>query len=217
MLTKNRAYLEFMDREWWATTDALFSPPDGLFYRDATYVGRREANGEGVFWSRGNGWVLASLAILLEEMPRDFASRPRYERLFRSLAARVTALQPADGLWRSSLLDPTPNPNPESSSSAFFCFALAQGVRLGLLPAGDYSPVIARTWAALQQCVRDDGHFGRVQQPGAGPGSAEVHHTAPYGVGAFLMAGTAVYRMAAESSAGELSAGPETGRDPRKR
>lgn len=193
--TGERAYWEFMDREWWATVDALFSQKEGLFFRDATYLDRREQNGRPVFWSRGNAWVLAALALMLEEIPREAPSRPRYERLFQGLAARVAALQPEDGMWRSSLLDPAANPLPESSSTALFCYAFARGVRLGLLNAAEYGPRAARTWIALQRFVGPDGHLGAVQQPGAGPGSAGLESTAPYGVGAFLMAGAEIHRL----------------------
>lgn len=208
-VTGERAYAEFMDREWWATTDTLFSPREGLFFRDATYFDRHEKNGRPVFWSRGNAWVLASLALMLEEMPKDVPARTKYERLFQQLAARVAALQPADGMWRSSLLDPEANPAPESSSTAFFCYAFARGVRLGLLDAGEYGPRAVKTWIALQKFVATDGHLGAVQQPGAGPGSAGLESTAPYGVGAFLMAGSEIHRLSLrEEKAGSSGAPP---------
>ncbi len=192
--TGDRSYLEFMDREWWATTGFLFSPEDGLFYRDAKFFTQREPNGQKIFWSRGNSWVLASLALMLEDLPADLPSRPRYVQLFQTLAARVAALQPADGLWRSSLLDPGASPNPESSSSAFFCYAITRGIRLGLLDAEKYGPIAQRSWVALQRCVQPDGRLGFVQQPGAAPGSADEFSTAPYGVGAFLLAGVEMHR-----------------------
>jgi unsaturated rhamnogalacturonyl hydrolase len=222
-LTGDPAYREFMDREWWTTVDALYSPQQGLFFRDATYFDRREKNGRPIFWSRGNAWVLAALALMLEDMPKEMPSRPRYERLFQALAARVAALQPEDRMWRSSLLDPVPNPLPESSSTALFCYAFARGVRLGLLDAAEYGPRATQTWSALQGFVNPDGHLGAVQQPGAGPGSASLESTAPYGVGAFLMAGAEIYRLSqvAETPAGlvrchptEAGSGAEEGRQP---
>jgi unsaturated rhamnogalacturonyl hydrolase len=194
-VTGDRGYLEFMDREWWATVDYLFSTDDRLFFRDAKFFPQREPNGEKIFWSRGNAWVLASLALMLEDLPADLPSRARYVQLFQKLAGRIAALQPADGLWRSSLLDPTASPQPESSSTAFFCYAFARGIRLGLLDAGKFGPIVDRTWTALQGCVQPDGRLGYVQQPGAAPGTADEFSTAPYGVGAFLLAGTEIHRL----------------------
>ncbi len=199
--TGDRRYLEFMDREWWATTDFLYSAADGLFYRDAKFFTQREPNGQKIFWSRGNAWVIASLALMLEDLPADLPARPRYVQLFQTLAARIAALQPTDGLWRSSLLDPAASPNPESSSTAFFCYAFARGIRLGLLDAEKYGPIVERTWTALQHCVQADGRLGFVQQPGAAPGSADEFSTAPYGVGAFLLAGAEVHLLGRERRA----------------
>lgn len=199
--TGDRGYLEFMDREWWATTDALYASDEHLFFRDANFLTRREPNGRRVFWSRGNGWVLASLALLLADLPEDLPARPKYARLFQEMAARIAALQPADGLWRSSLLDPAANPQPESSSTALFTYAFARGIRLGLLERATFQPVVDRGWAALQTCVDADGCLGFVQQPGAAPGSADRASTAPYGVGAFLLAGSEVYRLQAADAA----------------
>ncbi len=191
----DRAYLDFMDTEWWAVTEHLYSPADRLFFRDATFLERREANGARVFWSRGNGWVLAALARVIDELPADYTSRGRYLALYRDMAARVAELQPADGLWRSSLLDPDGYPEPEVSGSAFFCFALAWGVNRGHLDASLFRTRVLAAWRALQALVEDDGHLGFIQQPSAAPGTAGANSTAPYGVGAFLLAGAEVYRL----------------------
>ncbi|WP_362812711.1 glycoside hydrolase family 88 protein, partial [Aeromonas allosaccharophila] len=74
----------------------------------------REANGELVFWSRGVGWVLASIPRLLARMPDDHPSRERYLTLFCRLAKTICRYQQPDGFWRTSLLDPEHFPAPES-------------------------------------------------------------------------------------------------------
>jgi hypothetical protein len=72
-----------------------------------------------------------------------------------------------------------------------------------LLDAG-YALRAASTWGALQKFVRSDGHLGAVQQPGAGPGSAGLDSTAPYGVGVFLMAASEIHQLSriAEKNSG---------------
>ncbi|MBN2210961.1 MAG: glycoside hydrolase family 88 protein, partial [Sedimentisphaerales bacterium] len=57
--TGERKYLDFMDKEWWATTDYLYDKEEHLFFRDSGYFDKREENGQKIFWSRGNGWVIA--------------------------------------------------------------------------------------------------------------------------------------------------------------
>ena len=187
--TGERRYLETLDRLWWATTDYLYDRDEHLYFRDSRYFDQREANGRKVFWSRGNGWVLAGLARVLQSMPDDYPSRPRYERLFVEMSARIAALQQSDGLWRSSLLDPASYPHAETSGSGFYCFALAWGVNARLLDRDEYLPVIRRAWTALVRCVDANGMLEWVQPIGENPRNVRAAHTDVYGVGAFLLAG----------------------------
>ncbi|MFR7466280.1 MAG: glycoside hydrolase family 88 protein [Phocaeicola vulgatus] len=43
----------------------LYDWTNHLFFRDDSYFGKQEANGTKVFWGRGNGWVLAGIANIL--------------------------------------------------------------------------------------------------------------------------------------------------------
>jgi unsaturated rhamnogalacturonyl hydrolase len=52
-------YLDFAVTNWWRTTDYLYDKDEHLFFRDSTFFTKTEANGKKVFWSRGNGWVMA--------------------------------------------------------------------------------------------------------------------------------------------------------------
>ena len=188
-LTGDRKYMIAMDREWSRTQGHLYDPKQKLFYRDATYFDKRESNGEPVFWTRGNGWVLAGTADVLNNMAKDDPLRPRYEALFRDMATRLAGLQQVDGLWRPSLLDPQHYPLPENSGSGFITYGLAWGVNHGLLDRGTFSPVIERAWAGMLRHVYSDGRLGCIQPIGAAPGAFTESSSYVYGVGAFLMAG----------------------------
>ena len=133
---------------------------------------RRERNGEKIFWSRGNGWVLAGLARMISELAIEDPYRDFYIDVFRAIAERVASLQPPDGLWRPSLLDPDAYPSGESSGTAFFTYGLAWGVNQGILPESRFLPVIERAWRALCGNVDADGRLGWVQAIGAEPDSA---------------------------------------------
>lgn len=194
--TGRRAYLDYAVKGWWHTSDFLYDRTEHLFYRDSRYMAQREANGQKVFWSRGNGWVFAGLARVLEYLPENDPTRPRFERQFREMAARIVALQPKDGFWRSSLLDPASFPEPEASGTAFFCFGLAWGINHGLLDRPTYLPALLRGWAALVSSVQPDGKLVHVQPVGADPRRFDPNSTEPYGVGGFLLTGTELYRMA---------------------
>ena len=57
-------------------------------------------------------------------------------------------------------------------------------------------PVVEKGWQALVSAVGEDGKLGYVQPIGADPKKVTPDMTEVYGPGAFLMAGTEVYRMA---------------------
>ncbi len=197
-LTDNSDYIDYMDKEWWATSDYLYDKKEHLFYRDDRYFDLREANGEKLFWSRGNGWVIAGLARILEDMPEDYPTRERYEKLFREMAARIADLQPEGGLWHPSLLDIESYPYPETSSSGFFCYALSWGLNHHLLSQEIYLPVIKNAWKGLSDCIQPDGRIGWVQLPGSAPDEVQAKNTTSYGVGAYLLAGSELYKFFVE-------------------
>ena len=196
-ITGQMKYLDYMNKEWWATTDYLYDTEEHLYFRDDRYFDKRQANGKKVFWSRGNGWVFAGLVRVLEEMPEDYPSRGKYEKLYKQMAAKIMAIQPDEGLWHSSLLDPVNFPSREASGSGFYCYGLAWGINHGLLDAKTYLPAVRKAWTGLVSCVHPDGKLGNVQPIGADPRHVTAEQTEIYGVGAFLLAGSEVYKIAA--------------------
>ena len=194
--TGDRKYLDLANRLWWKTTDYLYDKQEHLYFRDSRYFESREPNGKKVFWSRGNGWVIAGLARMLQDMPADYPDRPRFVALFKDMAAKVASLQGDDGYWRSSLLDAASRPNPETSGTGFFVYSLAWGINNGLLDRATYEPNVRRGWFAMTKALHPDGMLGWVQPIGAEPGSTSEDTTEVYGVGAFLLAGSEVYRLA---------------------
>ncbi len=199
-LTSDHKYLDAMDTEWWKTSALLYDPQEHLFFRDRGFLKRVEKNGQKVFWSRGNGWVFAGLARVLTEMPRDYPSRPRYEAMFRDMAAKLVTLQGRDGMWRASLLDPAVFPQPESSGTAFFCYGFAWGINNGLLPRQSYQSAAHRAWAGLVAHRRADKLPGFVQPVGAAPASVRAEGTQLYATGGFLLAATEMAKLASKSN-----------------
>ena len=194
--TGDERYLNFALTNFWQTTDYLYDPSEHLYFRDSTYFKKTEANGQKVFWSRGNGWVLGGLARMLQYLPANHPDRPRIEQIFRDMSAKLLTLQQADGSWRSSLLDPASYPSVETSGTGLFAYGLAWGVNQGLLDRAKFEPAVLKAWAALTNCVETDGKLTHVQPVGADPKHFSPESTDKYGVGAFLLAGSEVYRLA---------------------
>jgi rhamnogalacturonyl hydrolase YesR len=193
--TGDHKYIDYLDEEWAKASDRLYDPSEHLYFRDSTYLTRTEPNGKKMFWSRGNGWVMAGIIRTLQYLPKDDPARAKYIAQFKEMAARVAELQSPDGLWRAGLLDPADYDQPENSGSAFFAFALAAGVNQGLLDKKKYRPVIDKAWAGLLHHVYADGRLGCIQQTGAEPQPFKASASYTYGVGAFLLAGSEIRKM----------------------
>lgn len=194
--TGDSSYVDLMHKMWGNTQSCLYDTTEHLFFRDINYFypDRQNCNGEKVFWSRGNGWVLAGTARMLQYLPQTDPNRPRYETLLQEMAAKLKEIQQPDGYWHSDLLGPNCYDNPETSGTGFFTFGIAWGINNGYLDAATYWPTVEAGWEALKAAVQPSGLLGYVQPVGAGPAGASPTSTNVYGVGAYLLAGSEVYK-----------------------
>jgi unsaturated rhamnogalacturonyl hydrolase len=196
LATGDKKYLDYMDRQWWLTSDLLFDKDEHLFFRDSRYLTQKQANGQKLFWSRGNGWVLGGLVKVLQIMPKDYPSRPKYVEQYKQMAARVAAIQSKDGLWRSGLLDPDAYELPEISGSAFFTYAIAYGINENILDRKTYLPVVEKSWKGMLSHIYADGRLGSIQPIDGQPGKFKPSSSYVFGVGGFLLAGSEMNRLA---------------------
>jgi unsaturated rhamnogalacturonyl hydrolase len=194
--TGDKKYLDFMDHEWTITTDLLYDRSKHLYSRDADWLDKHEKNGEKIFWSRGNGWVMGGIVRVLQQLPANSPLRPKYVSLLKEMAAEMLAIQSKDGLWRPGLLDADSYPLPEISGSAFITYALAYGVNEKILDRKTYWPAVEKAWAGMLTHVYADGRLGCIQPVGAAPGAYVESSSYVYGVGAYLLAGSEIYRTA---------------------
>jgi len=190
--TGDRRYLDYMDKEWWETSASLYDPVEHLYFRDSHYFTQKQKNGQKIFWSRGNGWVMGGLVKVLSAMPADYPTRPKYIEQFRQMADRLAAIQSKDGLWRSGLLDPDSYDLPEVSGSGFYTYAMAWGINQGLLDRAKFLPVVTRAWAGLISHIYADGRLGSMQPIDGQPGVFKPSASYVYGVGSFLLAASEV-------------------------
>jgi unsaturated rhamnogalacturonyl hydrolase len=192
--TGDQKYVAYMDRQWDITTRLLYDKNKHLYFRDASYLDKKEKNGQPLFWSRGNGWVMAGIVRVLKELPANSPLRPKYVALLQDMAAKMVSIQGKDGLWRPGLLDPDAYSLPEVSGSSFITYALAYGVNEGILDRAVYKPAIQKAWAGLLTHVYADGRLGSIQPVGGAPGPFTETSSYVYGVGAYLLAGSEIYR-----------------------
>ena len=197
--TGDTKYISYLDEEFAKTSALLYDPAAHLYSRDASYIDKKEPNGQKVFWSRGEGWVMGGLARTLEYLPKNDPARVKYETQLKEMAAALAKIQNPDGLWSTSLLDPAAyNNQPEISGSALITFGMAWGINNGVLDRKVYTPVVTRAWAGMLQHIYADGRLGDIQQTGAAPSAFKPSASYNYGVGGFLLAGSELHKMAAK-------------------
>ncbi len=186
LLTGDEAYLDKQRELYDDRKRELYDEETGLFYRDRNYIYDPDAtydpsssgnnqkispNGKKVLWSRGNGWAMAALAKVLEDLPdARTADRIEYETTFKKMAETLIQVQGEDGFWRMNLDDPDHDNRPETSGTVFFAYGLAWGINHGLLDADTYYPAVRKAFLGLNaNAFRPDGLVGRSELISAYP------------------------------------------------
>ena len=199
-LTGDTQYLDKLYDNLLYSDSVMLDSETGLYFRDARYVypKHKSVNGKKDFWARGDGWVLAGLAKVLQDMPKDYRHYQFFVDKFRRLADIVAKTQQKEGYWTRSILDANHAPGPETSGTAFFTYGILWGVNNGLLAKKDYKKCIDRAWQYISEtAVQADGKVGYVQPIGdrAIPGqTVDANSQANFGVGAVLLAACEYYR-----------------------
>ena len=188
--------------------DNFLNTADGLWWRDKDFKAPAylEPNGEDCYWSRGNGWVFAALARVLDELPAREAHRSVYESDFRAMAAALALCQRADGTWNPSLHDQGNWGGPEATGTSLFAFGLAWGIRSGLLDSETYLPVLQKAWQGLCSiCLHESGFVGYSQGTGKEPKEAQplsfdrIPDFEDFGTGCVLLAGSEIVKLLRET------------------
>jgi unsaturated rhamnogalacturonyl hydrolase len=186
----------------------LYNVTDHLWYRDTNYLsGYKAQDGttQKCYWSRGNGWVFAGLARILDVLPPSDAHFADYLQTFQEMAAALKAVQRSDGFWNVNLAYANDYPGPESSGTAVFTYGLAWGIHHGYLDAATYLPAVINGWNALANGAlhhgADAGFIGYVQSSGHQPADGQPlsYTKAPdfddFTLGALLLAGSEAYQL----------------------
>lgn len=140
----------------------LYDEETGLFYRDKNYIfdpnAQYDPNGDGnnqkispngkkILWSRGNGWAMAALTKVLQDLPDSRQDdRKEYEAVFKKMAATLIEVQGDDGFWRMNLDDYDHDIRPETSGTVFFAYGLTWGINNGLLDKETYYPAVKKAF-----------------------------------------------------------------------
>lgn len=183
--------------------NGLYNPADKLWWRDKDFdPPYKEPNGEDCYWSRGNGWVVAALVRVMEQLPKSDPHYNEYLQDYKDMLQALLPIQRPDGFWPPSLHDPNNYGSKELSGTALFVYGMAWGINNGIIDRDTYLPVVIKSWNAMvKDCVHPNGFLGYVQGTGKEPkdGQPVTYDHRPdfedYGLGCFLLAGSEVYKL----------------------
>lgn len=199
-LTDDDTYLYKMYANWQFANSIMYDKETGLYFRDGKYVYPKHATAAGKkdFWARGDGWVMAAFAKVLQDVPKNAPGRKQYVSYYKKMAKAVAACQQPEGYWTRSMLDTAQAPGRETSGTALFAYAFLWGINNGYLPAKKYAPVAEKAWRYLATvALQPDGTVGYTQPIGekAIPGQVVNQQSVTnFGTGAFLLAACEYYR-----------------------
>jgi unsaturated rhamnogalacturonyl hydrolase len=180
----------------------LYNPADHLWWRDKDFdPPYKEPNGEDCYWSRGNGWAFVALTRTLSMLPKTDPHYNEYLQDYTDMADALLKLQRPDGVWNVSLRDPTHFGGKETTGTSMFTYGFAWGVNNKILDVKKFRPAIIKAWNGLATAVHENGFLGYVQGTGKEPkdsqpvGYDNVPNFEDFGLGAFLLAGSEVYKV----------------------
>lgn len=196
------------DHLWWR--DWGFKPnvpPKKVPGNSSADVPKESPDGKNIYWSRGNGWVLAAMVRVLDVLPKDEAHREEYLDMFKKMSAALIKCQREDGFWNMNLADDNHYPGPETSGTALFTYGLAWGINKGFLDKETYYPVVAKAWNGLcEKAILANGTVKYIQDVGEDPVStSKLSDNVNFGIGAVLWAASEVVKLAS----GEMPEAPE--------
>lgn len=210
-VTGERDYLDrAMEMYRWSRDvcgDGLLNTKEGLWWRDADYVPPyKEKDGANCYWSRGNGWVLAALVRVMEQLPEKDKAYKELKKDFILMCGSIAACQREDGFWNVSLLSPSTYGGKETTGTSLFVYGICWGIRKGYLKESAFLPVVQKAWNAMaNDAVHNDGFLGYVQGTGKDPSAGQpvTYNKVPdfddYGVGCFLLAASEYYKLLGET------------------
>ncbi len=181
----------------------LYNAADGLWWRDKDFdPPYKEPNGKNCYWSRGNGWVVAALVKVLNDLPNNEPHRNEYLADYKAMMVALVPIQRADGFWNVSLHDENNFGGKELTGTSLFIYGMAWGINNGYLNKKLYLPIVRKAWNAMaKESVHTNGFLGYVQGTGKEPKESQpvTYEREPdfedFGLGCFLLAGSEVYKI----------------------
>lgn len=198
----DQALLQFAARQPKAYQRYLQDEKDRLWYHSYWVKAGRPHPGRGLYWGRGNGWVVCSLPMILDAIGPD---DPRFEEIVKILEGTVDAVlsrQNADASFNTLL---GKRSYPEMSATALIAAGVLHGVGKGYLPRKHAAAGKQAFNCVVDQIQRDEKGL---HMPGISAPTIPLHvfpglcyrltprgRDLSYGIAALIFAAIAYHRL----------------------
>ncbi|THF74303.1 glycoside hydrolase family 88/105 protein [Cohnella fermenti] len=185
-LTGEKRYTDEAAKQFALHYKYLRDPATGLIVHG--YNGNTHSR-MGVLWGRGNGWLAAASADMLE-LVQGSAAASFIAKDYLDHMAGVLSTQDQEGMWHTVMDHPASYP--EASCTAAFAYAILKGQAAGVLPETSRASA-RRAISALLRRIDSDGRLtegsgGTCVMPAAADYNAIGYAYSPFAQGLGMMA-----------------------------
>lgn len=191
--TKDESLTDFAAKQ-----PALFAKylqdKDAMLFHHSYWVKSRRPYPKGIFWGRGNGWVIAALPMIIDFLP-DGQSKDEALKILQDLSEAILAYQREDGFWETVMNFPGKT-YIESSATALIASGWLHAVRCGYINKKFQAPALKALKAVVDSLEYKNGLLSMPLISGGTPPFQYLwykliprRNDLPYGLAALFMAG----------------------------
>ncbi len=141
---------------------------------------------EGSLWGRGNGWMIASLVEVAEQLGDDHPNKRQLITEIQRLAEGLFLCQDEEGFWRLFLDQVSEKSKVETAGTLIIAYGLSKAIRNGWIDAEFWEP-IQKAFDAVITCIDEDGKVTKASGPTINPKFTQYNKPYPHAQGFFLI------------------------------
>lgn len=141
---------------------------------------------EGTLWGRGNGWMLASLVDVTEQMSDDHPRKAQLIGEIQRLAEILILCQDEQGFWRFFLDDFSEKSKIETAGTLVIMYGLSKAIRNEWIEPY-YAGYVQNAFDAVVSCVTENGMVTKASGPTVDPKHTPYNKPYPHAQGFFLI------------------------------
>ncbi|MHA1649715.1 MAG: glycoside hydrolase family 88 protein [Candidatus Helarchaeota archaeon] len=185
-------YVEEAIKQLFLHIKILKDPETGLYRH--IWDAKEKKFYDGTLWGRGNGWMLASLVDVAEQLPDDHQEKSRLVTEIQMLAEKLILCQDEQGFWRIVLDDFSEKSKVETAGTLIITYGLSKAIRNEWIDISFYE-YVQNAFDAIISCVDKEGMIRKASGPTINPKYASYDKPYPHAQGFFLITALEVRQL----------------------